>query len=243
MHFFLTFTMETRKSIKRVSFSDQKAKVDVYIEEILDPAYGCYIWPCSLVMAEFVWYNRFQFEHKTLLEVGAGTSLPSLVLAKSVDELRLILSDIPSILPVIQGCVQRNHTDKDIWIEPIEWGARDSIDHLTKRVETEWDTKIDYILGSDTFYEPSEFENLLVLVSFVIHTHNPNCKFFTAYQERSPKRSIQRLLDKWNLKCRLISKQSFEFDDLKYTESQDNQSEVQVNAGTLSSVFLLEISK
>lgn len=87
-----------------------------------------------------------------------------------------------------------------------------------------------------------EFENLLVSVSFVIHKHNENCKFYTTYQERSPKRSIQYLLDKWRLKSRQILKDSFQFDELKYIDNEDDESEVKVNAGTLSSVFLLEIS-
>lgn len=87
-----------------------------------------------------------------------------------------------------------------------------------------------------------EFENLLVLVSYVIHHHNSKCRFFTAYQERSPKRSIQYLLDKWKLQCRHIPKDSFEFDELKYIDREEGLSEVIVSAGTLSSVFLLEIS-
>jgi hypothetical protein len=87
-----------------------------------------------------------------------------------------------------------------------------------------------------------EFENLLVLVSYVIHRHNPNCKFYTTYQERSPKRSIQYLLDKWKLQCRQISLDSFDFDQLKYIDAEDESSEVKVSAGTLGSVFLLEIS-
>jgi hypothetical protein len=76
----------------------------------------------------------------------------------------------------------------------------------------------------------------------VIHKHNENCKFYTTYQERSPKRSIQYLLDKWRLKSRQILKDSFQFDELKYIDNEDDESEVKVNAGTLSSVFLLEIS-
>jgi hypothetical protein len=87
-----------------------------------------------------------------------------------------------------------------------------------------------------------EFENLLVLVSYIIHNHNPNCKFFTTYQERSPKRSIQYLLDRWDLQCRQISIESFDFDELKYIDAKDETSKVKVSAGALGSVFLLEIS-
>ncbi|RCH80108.1 hypothetical protein CU097_000592, partial [Rhizopus azygosporus] len=54
-----------------------------------------------------------------------------------------------------------------------------------------WNSSIDYIIGSDTFYDPK---------------------------------------DKWNLQCRLISKDAFEFDELKYTCEQDAESEIKVNA-------------
>ncbi|KAI8347665.1 putative methyltransferase-domain-containing protein [Blakeslea trispora] len=236
-----------KKTTKRVSFVDlsNQEQVDVYIEEVLDAAYGCYIWPSALVMADYVWQCRQQFKNATVLEVGAGTSLPSLVLAKSMDSIRLILSDIPSILPVIQGCLEKNQLSQDnIWIQALEWDAMStdkSIDTLVEQIQRCWNTKVDYIIGSDTFYEPSQFEHLLVLVSYVLHQHNPNCIFLTTYQERSPKRSIQRLLDKWDLQCQVLPKKTFGFDDTKYTMDHP-LSEVKVNAGTLSSVFLLAIS-
>ncbi|KAI7906333.1 uncharacterized protein BX663DRAFT_496061 [Cokeromyces recurvatus] len=240
------------KSIKRISYFDEYADtpntLTIYIQEMLDAAYGCYIWPSALVMGEFVWYNRHQFTNKTLLEVGAGTSIPSLVLSKSTNA-KLIISDMPNILPVIEGCLQLNCLKDDIgriWVRALEWGKFNtdtSIDRLLQTVESKWPkTKIDFIFGSDTFYEPSHFEDLLMSVSFIMHHHNPNCKFFTTYQERSPKRSIQYLLDKWNLKCRMISKDSF-FQDVKYVDPEDESSEVKVNAGTLYSIFLLEITK
>ncbi|CAO3635159.1 unnamed protein product [Mucor hiemalis] len=197
-------------------------------------------------MGEFVWHYRSLFAGATVLEVGAGTSIPSLVLAKASSVSNLLLTDIPEILPVIKSCLELNEIQSDVWVQALEWGifgTDTSIDTLITKI----DGKIDYIIGSDTFYEPLQFENLLVLISYVIHHHNPSCKFFTTYQERSPKRSIQYLLDKWELQCRYIPKESFQFDELKYMddEGEDNRdkSEVRVNAGTLSSVFLLEITK
>lgn len=71
---------------------------------------------------------------------------------------RLILSDIPEILPIIHRCLQLNQVDKDTYVNAIEWGKlgnETSIDYVTAKVENEWSTRIDYILGSDTFYDPS----------------------------------------------------------------------------------------
>lgn len=236
-------------SVKRIVYYDEKKNVstEIVIEEVLDAAYGCYIWPSALVMGEFVWHDRDRFAGATVLEVGAGTSIPSLVLAKSASVSHLLLTDIPAILPVIKGCLDLNQIQSDVVsVRALEWGTGTSTS-----IDTwidELPSQLDYIIGSDTFYEPSQFENLLVLVSFVIHNHNPNCKFFTTYQERSPKRSIQYLLDKWGLQCRFIPKETFQFDELKYIDEEEEEdskikSEVRVNAGTLSSVFLLEITR
>ncbi|KAI8983007.1 putative methyltransferase-domain-containing protein [Pilobolus umbonatus] len=247
------------KSVKRISyFQSDEGEIEetkIYIQESLDPAYGFYIWPSSLVMSEFIWHYQEYFGDCTVLEVGAGTSLPSLLLSKLENRPRIILTDIPAIIPVIHENLTLNEisvSDDQVWVAPLLWGClgdTTSIDHVTNTVEREWKTRIDYVIGSDTFYEPSEFENLIVMISYIIQEHNPECKFFTAYQERSSNRSIQYLLDKWKLKCRLILKDSFYFDESKYLnlsdidEEEDNASEVKVNAGVLASVFLLEISR
>lgn len=59
---------------------------------------------------------------------------------------------------------------------------------------------LDYIIGSDIFYDPSVFESILVTVSFILDA-NPAAKFVFSYQERSTDWSIESLLKKWDLKC------------------------------------------
>lgn len=79
------------------------------------------------------------------------------MIGKSTPSAHLILSDIPEILPVVRSCITLNDMH-GAWIQAIEWGqfgAENSVDTLIDRVEKERNTKIDYILGSDTFYEPS----------------------------------------------------------------------------------------
>ncbi|KAI9005487.1 putative methyltransferase-domain-containing protein [Phycomyces nitens] len=224
-------------SIKRITYKHNgKDAMTVFIQEALDPTYGCYLWPSAIVMGDYVWNQRHRFANRTVLEVGAGTSLPSLVLAKLASGPRLIISDLPKLLPVIQGCLALNKiepSDDRLWVCPLIWGevGLNGIDWLTEQVNCSWDT-IDYILGSDTFYDPADFEKLLMLVAHVIHRHNNKCVFITAYQERSAKRSIQYLLDKWSLQCRLIPKESF--------ESKETRDRVNVHSGTFS-VFMLEI--
>ena len=45
-------------------------------------SYGLYIWPCAPVLAWYFWLNQNQFKSKRILELGAGTSLPGILLAK-----------------------------------------------------------------------------------------------------------------------------------------------------------------
>lgn len=61
---------------------------------------------------------------------------------------------------------------------------------------------VDLILGSDCFYEPSVFEDILVTVSHILDL-NPGSKFLCTYQERSSDWSIEHLLAKWNLQCQV----------------------------------------
>lgn len=68
----------------------------------------------------------------------------------------------------------------------------------------------------------------------------------------SSKRSIQHLLDKWSLSCRLIPKATFDFDDSKYIQDDESSSDdestnsatshIRIRSGALASVFLLEIT-
>ena len=66
----------------------------------------------------------------------------------------------------------------------------------------------------------------------------------------SAKRSIQYLLDKWGLQCALVPRESFDFDDFRFTGDNDTIDDehsndvplVRMNAGSLSSVFVLVIS-
>lgn len=68
------------------------------------------------------------------------------------------MTDIPEILPIVHTCLQRNQIH-DALVQPLLWGqfgSDTSIDHLIQKVvESQWHTKIDYIIGSDTFYEPA----------------------------------------------------------------------------------------
>ncbi|KAH8554265.1 putative methyltransferase-domain-containing protein [Umbelopsis sp. PMI_123] len=253
--------MAQQTSYRQFHYQDSDESVHVKIQELLDPSYGSYIWPSALVLAEYVWKNRLQFANRRIIELGAGTALPSLILAKYFRKkpINLIVTDIAPILPNIKANFELNdipQSESTLWIRELVWGkfGNHGIDNLLVDVDTQWHNSIDWILGSDTFYDPVDFEKLLMTISYIIHRHNKKAKFITAYQERSSKRSIHLLLDKWSLCCRLIPKESFGFVDARYIQDDESSSDddddvpdnsassMKIRSGALASVFLLEIS-
>ena len=86
-------------------------------------------------------------------ESSLGVSLPSLLLGKTNHVQHLILSDLPSILPLIQSCFTLNDIDPALYdICELQWGDLEAVKQVVAMIENK---KIDYILGSDTFYDPA----------------------------------------------------------------------------------------
>ena len=64
------------------SSAGSSGSVTVTIPEQLAASYGLYLWPSSPVLAWYLWLQQDQFRHRTVLELGAGTALPGILLAK-----------------------------------------------------------------------------------------------------------------------------------------------------------------
>nr|QTZ19499.1 methyltransferase 23 isoform X1 [Bixa orellana]QTZ19501.1 methyltransferase 23 isoform X1 [Bixa orellana]QTZ19504.1 methyltransferase 23 isoform X1 [Bixa orellana]QTZ19505.1 methyltransferase 23 isoform X1 [Bixa orellana] len=54
----------------------------ISIIENMKEDYGLFVWPCSIILAEYVWQQRLRFSGVSVVELGAGTCLPGLVAAK-----------------------------------------------------------------------------------------------------------------------------------------------------------------
>ncbi|XP_075702476.1 histone-arginine methyltransferase METTL23 isoform X2 [Rhinoderma darwinii] len=170
---------------------------------VLDSEYGMYVWPCAPVLAQYIWYHRESMTGKRVLEVGAGVSLPGIVAAKC--GANVILSDSAALPQCLENCSRscaRNNL-MEVAIMGLTWGEI-SPDLLTL-------PPIDIILGSDVFYEPKDFEDVLVTVHFIMEK-NPNAEFWTTYQVRSANWSIEALLHKWDLRCSNIPLKMFNGD-------------------------------
>ncbi|XP_007886708.1 methyltransferase-like protein 23 isoform X2 [Callorhinchus milii] len=159
-----------------------------------------YVWPCAVVLAQYIWFYRRAVIGKTVLEIGAGASLPGIVAAKC--RAKVILSDCSELQNCLDNCRRSCKINNlvDVPVIGISWGLISP--HLLLL------PKVDIILGSDVFYQPEDFEAVLTTV-FYLMQKNPNAVFWTTYQERSADWSIEALLHKWNLKCIHIPLKTF----------------------------------
>ncbi|KAM6403551.1 LOW QUALITY PROTEIN: histone-arginine methyltransferase METTL23 [Rhynochetos jubatus] len=168
--------------------------------QVLDSQYGMYVWPCAAVLAQYVWAQRRALPGKRVLEIGAGVSLPGVVAAKCGAE--VLLSDSEELPQCLRNC-RRSCLLNDLPHVPVlglTWG-RVSPELLAL-------TPVDIILGSDVFFDPKDFEDILTTIYFLLEK-NPCAQFWTAYQVRSADWSIEALLCKWKLRSIHIPLRSF----------------------------------
>ncbi|CAB1418727.1 unnamed protein product [Pleuronectes platessa] len=192
---------EVSIAYKVFTFEDNSAEcLSVSVPEVLDPQYGMYVWPCAVVLAQFLWSHREELKDHTVLELGAGVSLPGVLAARC--GAKVLLSDSARTPLCLENCRRSCDANRlrDVVVLGLTWGEVSPDLVLLP--------KLDIILGSDVFYEPRDFEDVLVTVAFLLRK-NPRAQFWTTYQERSADWSIEPLLCRWNMNCVDIQLESF----------------------------------
>ncbi|XP_054026637.1 histone-arginine methyltransferase METTL23 isoform X2 [Dryobates pubescens] len=132
--------------------------------------------------------------------IGAGVSLPGVLAAKC--GAKVTLSDSEELPQCLQNCRRScllNHLPH-IPVIGLTWGQL-SPELLAL-------APVDIILGSDVFFDPKDFEDILTTIYFLLEK-NPQAQFWTTYQVRSADWSIEALLCKWKLKSTHIPLHSF----------------------------------
>ncbi|XP_029872040.1 methyltransferase-like protein 23 isoform X1 [Aquila chrysaetos chrysaetos] len=170
---------------------------------VLDSQYGMYVWPCAVVLAQYLWVHRRSLPGKRVLEVGAGVSLPGVLAAKCGAE--VTLSDSEELPQCLRNCRRSCLLNRlpHVPVLGLTWG-RVSPELLSL-------APVDIILGSDVFFDPKDFEDILTTIYFLLEK-NPHAQFWTTYQVRSADWSIEALLCKWKLKNIHVPLHSFSAD-------------------------------
>lgn len=149
-----------------------------------------------MFLCEFIGKNVKLFNGKNVLELGSGTGICGIMAAKI--GANVIMSDNnPFSLELIEKNIKLNNI-KAHFME-IAWANRE---HLTKMFSND----IDCIIGSDLCYEETQFESLLLTVSFLMKIFQPKeIPFYLTYEFRCSHHQIQCLLNKFKLSSQLLS--------------------------------------
>jgi len=185
---------------------ESKDPVDVIIPEQLAASYGLYLWPSAPVLAWYLWLRQDDIKGKKVLELGSGTALPGLLCAKFGAEKVYLTDDAwqENTLKNIQEAVKINQfseTEK-VSVEGLTWGD------YTEELFDIASSDLDFIIGSDLFFDPEVFEPLLITISYFLE-QKADTEVLIAVQERSSDWSIEELLIKWRLKCCYIYPRDF----------------------------------
>lgn len=216
---------------KEISLRDHP-DICIQIHELLDPDFGCYLWPSAMAMASII--HSISHPGQRILELGAGIGLPGLLLGKMGNKVMLTDSEeYTQVLSNLRRAVSTNDLDLVCEVMPLTWG------HFNDPAFDVVEKGYDLIIGCDVLYDPSSFESLFATVKLILN-YSPGARFLTTYQERSSKRNVDGLLERWGL-----TGKSVPFDFFSEVEERlvlkVNGSQVPYTDPGLGSVFLLEI--
>ncbi|KAF9437519.1 Methyltransferase-like protein 23 [Entomortierella beljakovae] len=179
---------------------------------------------------------------KGILELGAGTALPSILLTKAATDSFVIITDrpdVPQILINVQEALKENgirtlypnDPSAKVLVRSLNWGdftfkgkGDDDVGGLLQLLDDVCLQQIDSnnndskapLEHIDIILGSDVFYNPQATVSYIINQHNPDCVFLTTYQNRSAKRNIDHLLRKWGLEGREINWEDFDFNMSKF---------------------------
>jgi predicted nicotinamide N-methyase len=158
-------------------------EVEVGIVE-RDGDYDAYVWPCAMVLAEYVHEHRAEFSDKVVLEVGAGMGLPGLVAAKV--GARVYLTDMEKARAGVEVNVEVNGLVAEF--RAMVWGDLASIEACLHNLP-----KVDWILGADVLYRSCDFGRVVLTLACLL-VRFPGAQCIIAYQERSSGHTIHHYL-------------------------------------------------
>nr|XP_002124223.1 methyltransferase-like protein 23 [Ciona intestinalis] len=189
-----TFLFSDISNEDKSSESATLASQSVTTIEEIDAEYGSYTWPCAVVLAQYIWFHRKHiFNGKHVLELGAGTALPSILALMCTQPLSVTLTDKESYsrcFQVVQKSFKINKIGnvKDLTSDPpttmqttqqqfvnecpvyfmgLSWGQVSS--KLVEMVSgCNEPTLPDVVIAADCFFEKSLFNDILSSVYFLL---------------------------------------------------------------------------
>jgi len=129
---------------------DEEAVRRAYQKGEIDFPYWSKLWPAANALASYLVHHPAYTKDKTVIELGAGLGLPSLVVAKNA--FSVLCTDYSQVAVDIAEKSARHHGFKNFKTAVIDW------------TELATRPKADVLLLSDVNYEPAVFSALQKLI-------------------------------------------------------------------------------
>ena len=150
--------------------------VRVKVHEDLDAGLGGVMFDGSIALSRYLETLRRErgpdaFAGLRVVELGAGTALPSMVIAKlgSPPPARVVTTDVPQCVELIAENAENNGVDRVVVARPLDWK---SAAHMEALIAAEGDL-FDLVLAADTVYDESCVDPFLRVLERL--TRKPGC--------------------------------------------------------------------
>lgn len=125
-----------------------------------------------------------------ILELGAGTALPSIFL-NLFNNSHVVISDIKKNVQLIRDNLELNNIKSNYLVEELDWEHEDHCNVIKSKNEKEYD----YIIGSEITYMEECFDSLIsVLIKFC----TKDTKIVLSYKIRLPE-MVENFLNKFSV--------------------------------------------
>lgn len=125
---------------------------------------GQQVWRGALFMADYVLDNTSKTKDKTVLEVGAGTGITSIILAKFCDPRQVLVTDIQPMLPLLSRNLTRSRATK---AQPMEL---DLTIHPNAVIEP-FLKDVDIVIGADIIYDNDITDGIVEFLKTLFEQH------------------------------------------------------------------------
>ncbi|KAI0979365.1 hypothetical protein GJ496_001196 [Pomphorhynchus laevis] len=171
-----TIDDNSKFKISKLKFKSYLQDFEVKVVESIHGSneYCCRLWPSAIVLALYVVSRQNDWHSKTILELGAGTALPSLLLHKMGANVIMSDKNTDETLSILKEVCCQNELDfKDV-VSVISWSKlSDEMFMLPK---------IDVLVGSDLFYDKND---ILSTIDFFRQYNNEEIEIILAIEFRS----------------------------------------------------------
>lgn len=161
------------------------------------------VWPGAITFTDYLVSASEIFEDKTVVELGCGVGLPSLVLAKYCDTRQVILTDRESVCHVAYANISANDLKCSATFKTLDWGDEYQLKAFRIR-----HPHIDFVIGTEIVYA-EEQEPLLNALCGVCVSNPDGSKpiLILSYTNRSEgdEQYLSRVLERFTVRAQIGS--------------------------------------